>query len=232
MIIVNQVIMSLFGLSSSEIMARERSAVNNALVTYSIPTPSGAQWDAICAKYPEVTSQKVDEVLSKVTLPSGWSVTKDPSDPYGRCCLIIDHTGEKVGSTFLKDTGYDYYGSCSFSRTQLVKLGIISTEVWKLEQPLMTGETPNQIAIDAVEKAVNDLEEHCRLSTTGEIHVFLSIHFDDDATDDTKCKAMTMLKYQWLKRVNDTPWIMDDSVSCWFEVEVSQFHTVCKTLEL
>lgn len=107
-------------------MAKEHSAVQGALQNNRIPTPSGREWDAICRKYPNVTSEKHDIVQSSVQLPPGWTVKEDPDDPYGRSCVIRDHEGQRVGGTFLKDSGYDYYGYTYFNKDRLVELGIPS----------------------------------------------------------------------------------------------------------
>jgi hypothetical protein len=111
--------------SPSEIEAGEKRAVEDALKASRLPTPNGNGWDAIKKFYSLPDPEPVDRVQSKVTLPPGWTIKKDPSDPYGRCCIITDHEGEKVGSTFLKNTGYDYYGNTHFNKERLQKLGIL-----------------------------------------------------------------------------------------------------------
>lgn len=113
------------GGSSAEIEAGEKQAVLAALKASRIPTPSGASWEAIQTHYSLPPPVRADNVQSKVTLPPGWTVKKDPNDYYGRCCIITDHDGVKVGRTFLKNTGYDYYGSTSFNKERLKELGIL-----------------------------------------------------------------------------------------------------------
>ena len=113
------------GGSSAENERGERQAVAEALVESRLPTPEGEEWKAIQKFYNLPEPTKLDNVQSKVTLPEGWTVTRDSSDPYGRCCLIYNGNGEKVGSTFLKNTGYDYYGNTYFDNKQLQKMGIL-----------------------------------------------------------------------------------------------------------
>lgn len=114
------------GHGSEVIMAGEKAAVAEALVVSRIPTPSGENWEAIRAHYQLPEAVVVDKVQSKVTLPPGWTIVLDPTNPYGRCCIIKDHTGAAVGSTFLKNTGYDYFGNTNFKEDRLKTLGIIA----------------------------------------------------------------------------------------------------------
>jgi hypothetical protein len=113
------------GFDSHLIEAGEKAAVREMLADSRIPTPSGSAWDAIVAYYNLPAAQPIDEVQSRVTLPPGWKIEKNSTDPYGRCCIIRDHEGKEVGDTFLKNTGYDYYGSTNFSKDRLKALGII-----------------------------------------------------------------------------------------------------------
>ena len=100
----------------------EEDAVNESLIANCIPTPKGETWDAIMKKWSEVKIEKVDHVQSKVTLPSGWKVVKDPKH---RCrCIILDHEGQEIGETSLKNTGYDYRGWTFFDRERLQELGV------------------------------------------------------------------------------------------------------------
>jgi len=108
----------------SIIESMEKSAVTNALKNNLMPSPTGEEWDAICAKYSEARSEKVDKVLSNVTLPNGWTRKLDEDDEYGRCTIIYDDTNTKVGSTFLKNTPYDYRGYTFFDADRLKELGI------------------------------------------------------------------------------------------------------------
>ena len=106
----------------------EKAAVDDMLASSKIPTPKGELWNAIVEHYslgPDCC-EHVDSVQSKVKLPKGWKVQKNPSDPYGRCCDILDHEEKKVGSTFLKNTGYDYYGHTSFNKDRLKELGVVN----------------------------------------------------------------------------------------------------------
>ena len=90
------------GSDSHIIEAGEKAAVREMLAGSRIPTPSGSDWDAIVARYRLPAAQRIDEVQSRVTFPPGWKIEKDNTDTYGRCCIIYDHEGQKVGSTFLK----------------------------------------------------------------------------------------------------------------------------------
>jgi hypothetical protein len=112
------------GGSSAAIMAGEKAAVKEQMAAGRIPTPDGYDWAMISAFYELPPLVKMDNVQSRVTLPPGWKIRADPSDPYGRCTKIIDHEGQVVGSTFLKNTGYDYYGCTSFNKERLIALGI------------------------------------------------------------------------------------------------------------
>lgn len=108
------------------IEAGEKATVSEALAASQIPTPSGKLWTAIRTHYGLPEAIVVDKVQSTVTLPSGWTVVRDPEDHYGRCCIIKDHQGVSVGGTFLKNTGYDYYGRTHFKEDRLKVLGIIA----------------------------------------------------------------------------------------------------------
>jgi len=114
------------GGSSAAIMAGEKAAVKEQMAAGRIPTPDGKLWDAIVAHYGLPSPVKVDSVQSTVTLPPGWKIRANPSDPYGRCTQITDHEGQVIGGTFLKNTGYDYYGSTSFNKERLIALGILT----------------------------------------------------------------------------------------------------------
>ena len=51
----------------------------------------------------------VDKVLVNATLPVGWQILPDERDARNR--KMVNETGEKVASVWLKTTSYDYYGS-------------------------------------------------------------------------------------------------------------------------
>ncbi len=111
-----------YGGTFKDITDGEEDAVNESLNANCIPTPKGETWDAIMKKWSEVKIEKVDHVQSKVTLPSGWKVVKDPKH---RCrCIILDHEGQEIGETSLKNTGYDYRGWTFFDRERLQELGV------------------------------------------------------------------------------------------------------------
>lgn len=113
------------GGSSTEIEYGEKAAVKDALVNQRIPIPNGKYWDAIKEHYHLPEPVPVDKVQAKVVLPPGWKVEKDTKDVYGRCCIIYDHEHVVIGRTFLKNTGYDYYGSTNFEKDRLKELGIM-----------------------------------------------------------------------------------------------------------
>ena len=100
----------------------EEKAVNEALMKGTIPTPSGDNWKAIQKKYNLPDPIKVDSVQSEVKLPPGWTFKVNKRDV--RHMTIMDHEGKKVGSVFLKQTPYDYYGSVNFDTDRLKELGI------------------------------------------------------------------------------------------------------------
>ena len=119
----------MFNWGSNQIEACEKSAVAEAIVSSKIPHPSGDEWNAIVSHYGLPERVVVDKVLSSVVFPKGWTCAPDPSDYYSRNVLIKDHEGKKVGSYFLKNTGYDYYGNTSFDRTRLVELGVMKDNI-------------------------------------------------------------------------------------------------------
>ena len=107
----------MFGLSE-EIMTREKRAVVEANALLQLPTISESYLKKVQAVYPEITQTKVDKVLSQFTLPAGWKLAIDPKDRYGRNTIITDADGKEVGSFFLTNTGYDYYGNTQFTEVK------------------------------------------------------------------------------------------------------------------
>ena len=101
-------------MSSDLIMAGEKYAVDVALKNSQMPTPRGDVWRTIKEHYKLPDPQRIDNVLSMVTLPAGWRNVKNPDDPYGRSTDIFDEQNRKVGGTFLKDTPYDRVGYTTF----------------------------------------------------------------------------------------------------------------------
>lgn len=91
-----------------------------------MPTPKGIIWESIMTFYGLPEPVPVDKVLSKVTLPKGWKICKNPKDVHGRICDIKDETGTNVGEIFLKNALYDYFGSIWFDEDRLVELGVIN----------------------------------------------------------------------------------------------------------
>lgn len=114
------------GNSMSEVVeTMEKHAVKKAKESNHMPTPEGEEWKAIVSHYKLPPIEQVDDVMSKVTLPNGWKTCIDENDPYKRNVLIKDENNERIGSYFLKNTGYDYYGHTSFDRKKLVEKGIM-----------------------------------------------------------------------------------------------------------
>jgi hypothetical protein len=107
---------------------REATAVGKALAQSLLPTPDAKneEWKAIAEHYKLPQPVLHDKVLSKVQLPTGWTVSANRTD--NRRMVITDHEGKTVGGSFLKDTGYDYYGSVYFDRDRLVELGVLKSK--------------------------------------------------------------------------------------------------------
>lgn len=124
---LQKTIKSAFGTASfsQEAESNEKAAVQEAMHNQRLPTPKGSDWEAIRQYYSLPEPVQVDSVQSTVVLPPGWSVDTDPDDVYRRCCIIFDHEKKKVGGTFLKNTGYDYYGRIHFNSDRLKELGIV-----------------------------------------------------------------------------------------------------------
>jgi hypothetical protein len=116
---------NIHGVSPASIEAGEKRAADKARTLGRMPTPSGSSWNAIKSHYGLPDPKRIDSVLSEVTLPAGWKMGADPTDPYHRITIITDHEGQTVGSVFLKDTYYDRYGNISFDKKRLQELGII-----------------------------------------------------------------------------------------------------------
>jgi hypothetical protein len=96
------------------ILTREAAAArveSGNIVT--IPTPSGPEWEALKTRYGLPDPAKVDTVKSKVTLPPGWSIRTSKDDP--RHKSVVDESGNAMGTVFIKDSGYDYYGHTRFT---------------------------------------------------------------------------------------------------------------------
>lgn len=105
----------------------EKATIDSVLITGDImPTPKGKNWESIMTFYGLPEPVPIDKVLSKVTLPKGWKICKDPEGVSGRKCLIKDETGSNVGGFFLKNALYDYFGSIWFDEDRLVELGVIN----------------------------------------------------------------------------------------------------------
>lgn len=107
---------------------REAKAFGEALSASLMPAPkeNDPEWKAIVAHYKLPQPVKHDHVLAKVTLPTGWTLV--PSKHDNRRMVIMDHEGKVVGGSFLKNTGYDYYGSLYFEKDRLVELGVLKPE--------------------------------------------------------------------------------------------------------
>lgn len=99
------------------IEAMEKQAAHDARTKGLVPTPEGKEWDRIRDEF-DLKPTPVDEVLSQGCLPPKWRLVADPHDPYQRSSLILDERGQKVGSTFLKQTPYDYHGSTTFFKAE------------------------------------------------------------------------------------------------------------------
>jgi len=112
-------------MDASAIVDGEKCALNEMIERSRMPTPTGNSWTAIMSHYNLPKPAKIDDVLSHVTLPPGWTVKKDEMDIHGRRCTIFDHKNNPVGSTFLKSTYYDCYGRCSFDEDRLKQLSIL-----------------------------------------------------------------------------------------------------------
>ena len=95
-------------MSSGVIEALEAKAAQ-ALGTYNnvhLPNPSSSTKAALEAK--GVTfGEPVDKVLISATLPAGWTIKRGPGfDERHR--VLLDETGAKVASIFIKNSGYDF----------------------------------------------------------------------------------------------------------------------------
>jgi hypothetical protein len=91
------------------IEALEANAVakmgSEGLVT--LPIPSIETQDQL-EKLGVTFGDPVDAVQVSLTLPKGWKL-QNASDRRHR--TLMDDTGQPVASVFLKNSGYDYYGS-------------------------------------------------------------------------------------------------------------------------
>jgi len=111
--------------SLPNIEAMEKAAVKKMVAESCLPTPKCENWDAIKKFYNLPDPKRVDNVKSIVKLPVGWTVEIDPNDYFKRNCNIKNKNGEKVGSTFLKTTPYNYYGFINFNSEKLKEMGVL-----------------------------------------------------------------------------------------------------------
>jgi hypothetical protein len=100
--------------TSKQIEDREKAAAAHAAKNFNIPTPKGKLWESLKEALKLKVTPK-DSVLVSVAFPQGWTMLSDQDDRSRRRYLILDKKGREVGSTFLKNTGYDYYGSTSLN---------------------------------------------------------------------------------------------------------------------
>lgn len=111
--------------TSKEIMKGEKTVDYSLKNGYLPEIVKCKEWNAIKTHYGLENETKIDNVQYKVCLPPGWKIERNESDVYGRCCIIYDQDKVQVGSTFLKNTIYDYYGYTSFNEVRLKELGIL-----------------------------------------------------------------------------------------------------------
>jgi len=96
---------------SSEIIARESKAAHGMgfSAKVRIPIPSKETKEKL-ETLGVVFGDCIDHVLINAELPTGWKIVQNGADARHR---LIVNGNKKVASIFLKDSGYDYYGSIS-----------------------------------------------------------------------------------------------------------------------
>lgn len=98
-------------MSAGTIEAREATAARALGTTGNVhlPIPNAGTKAALEAKG-VVFGKPIDSVLISATLPDGWSIKRGPAfDERKR--VLLSETGGKVADIFIKNSGYDYYGS-------------------------------------------------------------------------------------------------------------------------
>jgi hypothetical protein len=99
------------GYTPNQILARERKVAESMGTGNKVTLPiksSDSAYEQLKAMG-VVFGERRDHVLIKATLPAGWKIVPNGSDPRHR--TLQDDKGKEVASIFLKNSGYDYYGS-------------------------------------------------------------------------------------------------------------------------
>lgn len=91
-----------------ETVAADAMVVVRGENLFRVPHPSEDDKKKLAEMGVKVLS-RVDDVLTRIECPSGWNLRTVGRDT--RCRELVDASERKVANVFLKNTGYDYYGS-------------------------------------------------------------------------------------------------------------------------